>query len=569
MFAGWEKAGVNTEIAFSGMKKAISNWGASGKDASVEFGKTLQAIKDCPDIASATSMAIDTFGAKAGPDLADAIRGGRFEVDEYIGALQNAGGAVDSTYGMIVDEVDDSALALQTLQVAAHDMGETIAKTVGPFLLEAAQAVQSLFERFGALDPGMQQVILTVLALVAAIAPVAKIVQGIMVVVATVTTVISTVSGAIAIFTGAAATGAAASTALAGALTFITGPAGLIIAAIAAVVAIIVVLWNNCEEFRSAVTKAWTLIQEAFQAFLQWLQATFAPVWNAVVGAMQTIFATFKEAIGIAWEGITSIFSLFGTFLQDNFGVTWSKVFDTVKTVLSVAGAFIQTTIHAVTGIFSGIITFLTTVFLAGWKGGFDNLVNFIRAFQDTVTQVIDGIKKVFGGIVDFVTGVFTGDWGRAWEGVKGIFQGVFEALVGIAKAPINAVIGLLNTAINAINSLIAGVNKLLDGVRSLGVGIPAIPSIPNIAYLAKGGILEQGTAMVGENGPELLSLMNGKAKVTPLSSTEGSGGSRDTRAATAGFSQTIIFNTRKMTPADVARQTRTATRTLLAGVKA
>lgn len=37
MFAGWEKAGVNTEIAFSGMKKAISNWGAAGKDSTVEF----------------------------------------------------------------------------------------------------------------------------------------------------------------------------------------------------------------------------------------------------------------------------------------------------------------------------------------------------------------------------------------------------------------------------------------------------------------------------------------------------------------------------------------------------
>ena len=136
MFAGWEKAGVNTEIAFSGMKKAISNWGAAGKDSTVEFKKALASIKAAPSIAAATTKAIEVFGAKAGPDLADAIRGGRFEVDEYIKALDNAAGAVTDTYGMIVDEVDDTQLAAQTAQLALHDIGETIAKTLGPWLKE-------------------------------------------------------------------------------------------------------------------------------------------------------------------------------------------------------------------------------------------------------------------------------------------------------------------------------------------------------------------------------------------------------------------------------------------------
>ena len=31
LFSQWEKSGVNTEIAFSGLKKAISNWGKAGK----------------------------------------------------------------------------------------------------------------------------------------------------------------------------------------------------------------------------------------------------------------------------------------------------------------------------------------------------------------------------------------------------------------------------------------------------------------------------------------------------------------------------------------------------------
>lgn len=39
------KAGVNTSIAFSGMKKAISNWGKEGKDGRVEFKKLLKKLR--------------------------------------------------------------------------------------------------------------------------------------------------------------------------------------------------------------------------------------------------------------------------------------------------------------------------------------------------------------------------------------------------------------------------------------------------------------------------------------------------------------------------------------------
>ncbi|WP_069989435.1 phage tail tape measure protein [Massilioclostridium coli] len=179
MFAGWEKAGVNTEIAFSGMKQAISAWSAEGKDATKEFSKTMDAIKSASDISKATAIAIEAFGKKAGPDLADAIKGGRFEVDEYIQALQSAGGTVDNTYGAIVDEVDDSQLAMQRLKLAMHDTGETIAKSVGPVLLDLVENIEDVFEWFGNLDKGTQQTILKFIAFAAAAGPVTKVIGGI------------------------------------------------------------------------------------------------------------------------------------------------------------------------------------------------------------------------------------------------------------------------------------------------------------------------------------------------------------------------------------------------------
>ena len=98
LFSAWEKSGVNVQIAFSGMKKAISNWSKEGKDSRIEFQKTLKEIKACPSLAKATTKAIDIFGTKAGPDLADAIKEGRFSYEDMIEALDNSKGSLKSTY---------------------------------------------------------------------------------------------------------------------------------------------------------------------------------------------------------------------------------------------------------------------------------------------------------------------------------------------------------------------------------------------------------------------------------------------------------------------------------------
>src|SRR5699024_5434005 len=60
------------------------------------------------------------------------------------------------------------------------------------------------------------------------------------------------------------------------------------------------------------------------------------------------------------------------------------------------------------------------------------------------------------------------------------------------------------------------------------GIGVKGI-NIPQIPYLATGGHLINGQAIVGEAGPELLTAKNGKTTVTPLSDDEkrkGIGGS-------------------------------------------
>ena len=141
LFSSWEKAGVNTEIAFSGMKKAISEWGKDGKDAREEFKKTLDEIAATPDIATATTKAIEVFGAKAGPDLADAIKGGRFEYSEMLKVLEGSTGTVNATYEETQSGIDKINLAVQGLSV-------TFGEAAGKLIDEYAPKIEHIISLF-------------------------------------------------------------------------------------------------------------------------------------------------------------------------------------------------------------------------------------------------------------------------------------------------------------------------------------------------------------------------------------------------------------------------------------
>lgn len=171
IFAGWEKAGVNTEIAFSGMKKAIGTWGKEGKNATEEFKKTLKEIESTPDIATATSKAIEVFGQKAGPDLADAIKGGRFEYQDFLQLVQDSTGIVSQTFEEQQDPWDQWKTTMNDLKLAGADLGGALIETLAPILQEVAGGVKEFSEWFRSLDEDQKKTIVTIGLVIAAIGP--------------------------------------------------------------------------------------------------------------------------------------------------------------------------------------------------------------------------------------------------------------------------------------------------------------------------------------------------------------------------------------------------------------
>ena len=440
IFSQWEKAGVNTEVAFAGMKKAIGTWSAEGKDAREEFGKTVKAIADAPDIATATGMAIEAFGQKAGPDLADAIQNGRFEYSDFMKILGESKGTVEETFNATQDPIDKATTAMNNLKLSMGEVGGEILVGLQPAFVALSEALQNFGEWFGSLDPGMQQMILTVGLIVAAIGPMIFIFG----------TLAGSLSNLIALFTSEIAVKALSAIGT-GVMTAAT------------------TIW-------SVVCGIATGITWAFGAAIAFLTSPIGLVILAIVA-------------------IIAVIVLFG---------------DQIKAVMESAWGMVNGVLDKIKGAFMGSSLEIFGVFIGTFQSMFNN------------------VKSIFTGIIDLIKGVFTGNWKQAWEGVKGIFGGIFGGLVTMAKAPLNLVVGALNGLINGMNKMIGGLNNLKisipDWVPGFGgktFGL-SIGKIGNIPYLAKGGELLNGMAIVAEAGPELLMQQGNKTTVRPL--TNGGG---------------------------------------------
>ncbi|VTA63614.1 TMP repeat family [Streptococcus pneumoniae] len=274
------------------------------------------------------------------------------------------------------------------------------------------------------------------------------------------------------------------------ALAVLTSPITWIIAAIAALIAIGVLLYQNWDtvvefaktawqglcDFISGICRAigeffsglWTKLQEIFEPIGQWFGEKFQQAWDAIVN----VFTPIGSWFGQRWADVTSALANIGAWFTDMFQKAWTGL----------------------TNIFSK----LGSWFGERWNDVTSVLANVSSWFGNMFTSAYNAVKNAFSSIGGFFSGV--------WSTVQSIFvnagQKVGSAVGGAFKSAVNAVLGTIE---NVVNGFIGMINGVLGVVRNLpGLGWVGSVSTVSLPRLARGGIVDSPTiAMIGEAGKE------------------------------------------------------------------
>ncbi|VRP25588.1 TMP repeat family [Streptococcus pneumoniae] len=309
----------------------------------------------------------------------------------------------------------------------------------------------------------------------------------------------------------AAGVATAATWAFNAALAVLTSPITWIIAAIAALIAIGVLLYQNWDtvvefaktawqglcDFISGICRAigeffsglWTKLQEIFEPIGQWFGEKFQQAWDAIVNIFSGIGEWFSGVFQGAWDAIVNIFTPIGSW----FGQRWA---DVTSALANIGAWFTDIFQKAWTGL-TNIFSKLGLWFGERWADVTSVLANVSSWFGNMFTSAYNAVKNAFSSIGGFFSGV--------WSTVQSIFvnagQKVGSAVGGAFKSAVNAVLGTIENVVNGFIGMINGVIGMINKIPGVSLGGIGYVSLPR---LARGGIVDSPTiAMIGEAGKE------------------------------------------------------------------
>lgn len=537
LLSKFELEGVNTEAILAGMKAGLGKMAKAGEDPIETFDRITDSIANAGSAGEANQIALEAFGQRAGPDMAAAIREGRFEIDDMLDVLGDSEGAISETADATESWTEKLKILANKAMIKIAPLAEkafgAIEKAVEvvtphvekfmdvmseklPPLIEKAQKV---FKQVGdAIKTAFDWVIRNKDMVIGAFVAVAATVAAVL------------VPGFIS---WAVAAGAAAVATLLAIAPFVAAAA-----AIAAVGAGLVWAYQNVDWFRDAVDKTADVLQNAFSVALKYGKIAIDKVWNALKTAgvwladmwdkSENLRSLFVKGLKVAFEAAKTYVEFYWNTIKTAASwlqTAWTKTeslrsllangfktaFNTAKTVVDAVWKAIKTTASWLQSAWTKSEN-LRSLIARGFKTAFENAKTVVDTVWKAVQKVAswlqsawtktENLRKImaigFKTALNNIKTAFTNtknavktlaEWIQtAWDKsdtLRSLLAGSFKTAVNGIKSAFNFAKSAANNLANAIQSVINKANSAKDAVSN-------IPGVGAIAG-AIGGVFHNG----------------------------------------------------------------------------
>jgi len=321
--ANLNKSGLDSSSVLAGLKKALQNATKDGKSMDQALSELTGKIRGAKSETQAMQTATELFGAKAAPAMVKAIREGRLSFDELANSIKDYGDSVDQTFENTLDPIDQFKTTLNELKIVGADLVNAAAPLIKSLAEGLKNAVSGLRSAWEGLSPQMQETIIKLAGVAAAVGPVlavgGKLMSG-----------IGNLMGLAPQLVSAFGAVKTALSAVWGVLA--ANPIALVIAAIAALVAAFIYCWNNVKGFKEFFLNAWAAIVQGVNNAADWIKNAIDNIgqWFSNLGQNalnwgRDLIQNFINGISQMWENAKRKVSDFAQMIKNFLGFSEPK----------------------------------------------------------------------------------------------------------------------------------------------------------------------------------------------------------------------------------------------------
>ncbi len=423
-----------------------------------EIAEELQDKLGGLDSASRDAALSTIFGSDAMRAATVMMDSGTEGLQKYIDAANDQ----EAAQRLANSQMSDGSRAIEELKGSLETAAIQIGDTLAPIVQKVAELITALVNKFSALPEGVQQVIVVVGILVAALGP-------LLMVIGQISLGISAVAGALSKLSGI---GGVATKLVGGIKTAVTGLLGMItahpvIAVITAIIAALVTLYNKCEWFREGANRILKAIRDGFFAawdgIVEFFTETIPNAWNEMLSSLlanptiRTIvttitdsFTKLKENLNGIWNGIKQLAQNAWEFIKnatlapvllmiDLVTGDFEKLKSDLENILNNiknAVANIWDSIKEITSniwneiknVVSTLVSLVKETAISGFEALRDGIKNAIRELPKIVSDIFEKIGSTISGWIDNAW-----EWGADF--INGLKEGILSGVRGIVDA--------------------------------------------------------------------------------------------------------------------------------------